>query len=57
VTPEAVLLPDKARQSLAIADNMVGEWPAGAGHSAIFVITYEAQIAPSQNQTARPRPP
>ena len=31
MTPEAGLFLDKARQSLAIADYMAGEWPAEAG--------------------------
>jgi hypothetical protein len=43
VTPEAGLFLDKARQSLAIADYMVGEWPAEAGRSAYLAAFHAAQ--------------
>jgi uncharacterized protein (UPF0332 family) len=43
VTPEAGLFLDKARQSLAIADYMVDEWPAEAGRSACLAAFHAAQ--------------
>jgi uncharacterized protein (UPF0332 family) len=43
VTPEAGLFLDKARQALAIADYMVGEWPAEAGRSAYLAAFHAAQ--------------
>jgi uncharacterized protein (UPF0332 family) len=43
VTPEAGLFLDKARQSLAIADYMVDEWPAEAGRSAYLAAFHAAQ--------------
>ena len=43
MTPEAGLFLDKARQSLAIADYMVDEWPAEAGRSAYLAAFHAAQ--------------
>ncbi len=43
MTPEAALFLDKARQSLAIADYMVEEWPAEAGRSAYLAAFHAAQ--------------
>jgi uncharacterized protein (UPF0332 family) len=43
LTPEAVLFLDKPRQSLAIADYMVDEWPAEAGRSAYLAAFHAAQ--------------
>jgi uncharacterized protein (UPF0332 family) len=43
VTPEAGLFLDKARQSLAIADYMVNEWPPEAGRSAYPAAFHGAQ--------------
>jgi uncharacterized protein (UPF0332 family) len=43
VTPEALLFLDKARQSLAIADYVVEEWPAEAGRAAYLAAFHAAQ--------------
>jgi uncharacterized protein (UPF0332 family) len=43
LTPEAALFFDKARQSLAIADYVVDEWPAEAGRSSYLAGFHAAQ--------------
>ena len=43
MTPEAGLFLDKARQSLAVADYLVEQWPAEAGRSAYLAAFHAAQ--------------